>query len=381
MADPKKLVIGITISGSVPLIRGQALYFSQQGYQVFLLCPKDEKSLAYCREEGCTLLEVKIERRISPFKDLISLIQITRILRKLNPDIVNVGTPKMGLIGSVAAWLAKVPVRIYTCRGLRYEHEKGWFRKLLYFTETVPGKLSHKVICISPSVKERAVKDRVFNVGKTVAFAKGSSNGINAHRFSKENINFMVREKLLGDLNLKGRFIFGMIGRLIDRKGINELFEAFQILYSHNHNISLVLVGKKDLSQNKDKSLISNITGHPAIQWVGWQDDVPLYMSLFHVFVMPAWWEGFGNAYVEAAAMGIPVIGSSGTGCVDAVNHGYNGLVVPPKDVNALVNAMEAYLHQPNLMMEHGKNGVIWASHFKQEDIWRAQKELYESFT
>ncbi len=381
MAGQKKLVIGITISGSVPLIRGQALYFTQQGYQVYLMCPKDEKSLAYCREEGCTLLEVQIERRISPLKDLVSLIQITKILRRLKPDIVNVGTPKMGLIGSIAAWLAKVPIKIYTCRGLRYEHEKGWLKKLLYFTETIPGKLSHKVICISPSVKERAVKDRVFTEAKTVVLANGSSNGINAHRFRRENINFAAREKLLDDLSLRGKFIFGMIGRLIDRKGINELYEAFQILHGQNQNIALVLVGKKDPSQIRDNNLISNITGHPAIQWVGWQDDVPLYMSLFHVFVMPAWWEGFGNAYVEAAAMGIPVIGSTGTGCVDAVKHGYNGWVVPPKDVNALVSAMETYLQQTNLMMEHGKNGIIWASHFKQEDIWQAQKELYESFT
>lgn len=375
----KKLVIGITIPGSVPLIRGQARYFKEQGYDVYLMCPRSEKSEDFCREEGCSLIDVDIERYMSPFKDIFTLFSIYGKLRKLRPDIVNVGTPKMGLLGMLGAWMAGVPKRVYTCRGLRYEHEKGFSRKLLKFTEGIPGKLAHKIICISPSVKEQALEDKVFDPRKIVVIAQGSSNGVNLTRFSKDNVSPVETAALRTQLGLDGKFIFGYVGRLINRKGINELFTAFSALYLKYPNIRLVLVGKKDLTQLSDKSLIARIESHEGIVWAGWQDNVPLYISIFDVFVMPAWWEGFGNTYIEAANMGIPVIGTNGTGCRDAVKDGFNGTIVQKKDVTTLVAAMERYYLNPELAREHGTNGPLWSQNFRQHIIWEGQKEIYEN--
>lgn len=374
-----KLVIGITIPGSVPLIRGQAKYFVEKGYDVYLMCPKSEKSEDFCREEGCKLIPVSIERYMNPFKDIITLFQIHSKLRKLKPDIINVGTPKMGLLGMMGAWMAGVKHRVYTCRGLRYEHETGFTRKLLKFTEGIPGKLAHKIICISPSVKEQALEDKVFDEKKIVVISKGSSNGVNFQRFNKDNVSSRETADLKTQLGLDGKYIFGYVGRLINRKGINELFEGFSRMYDKHPNIRLVLVGKKDLTQLTDKSLISKIESHPGIVWAGWQDNVPLYISLFDVFVMPAWWEGFGNTYVEAANMGIPVIGTNGTGCRDAVKHDYNGTIVQKKDVESLVAAMDKYYNNPEIAKQHGDNGPLWSQNFRQHIIWEGQYEIYEN--
>lgn len=375
----KKLVLGITISGSTPLIRGQARYFVQQGYDVFLMCPKDEKSIKYCDDEGCQLLPVNIERYISPFKDFITIFRIIRKLKSVNPDVVNVGTPKMGLLGTIGAYFAKVPKIIYTCRGLRYEHESGFMRKLLTTTEKIPAKLCHKIICISPSVRDRGIKDGIFKQQKTIVFKKGSSNGINLQKFSLANINKEQIKDLRHKHSLHGKFVYGLVGRLIDRKGINELYQAFDEINKANSNLILVLVGKSDQSQLYDKSLVSKIENHPSIIWLGWQDDIPLYMSILDVFVMPAWWEGFGNSYLEAAAMGKPVIGTNGTGCVDAINKDFNGLVVPIKEVEPLKSAMLTYYNNPELRKEHGLNGLKWVQNFIPEAIWSEQKKLYEN--
>jgi glycosyltransferase involved in cell wall biosynthesis len=375
----QKLVIGITIPGSVPLIRGQARYFVQKGYDVYLMCPRNEQSEKFCADEGCKLLDVKIERYMNPLKDIVNLFQIYSKLNKLKPDIINVGTPKMGLLGMVAAWMAGVKRRIYTCRGLRYEHEQGFTRSLLKFTESIPGKLAHQIICISPSVKEQALADKVFSEEKITVISQGSSNGVNLEKFNRSNVAVDDTAALKTKLDLDGKFVFGFVGRLINRKGINELYAAFSKFYEQYPDTRLVLVGKKDISQLYDKTLINKIENHEGIVWVGWQDNIPLYMSIFDVFVMPAWWEGFGNTYIEAANMGLPVIGSNGTGCRDAVKHNFNGTIVLKKDFDTLYDALIKYYTHPELVQQHGQNGPVWSQNFKQHIIWEGLNRIYQN--
>jgi glycosyltransferase involved in cell wall biosynthesis len=245
----KKLVIGITIPGSTPLIKGQAKYFVSRGYDVYLMCPKNEQSTKYCEEEGCNILDISIERYISPFKDVKTLIQIIAKLRKLKPDIVNVGTPKMGLLGAIGAYFVGVRVLIYTCRGLRYEHENGFKYFLLKSLERIPGLLADKIICISNSIREKAVEDGVFKMVKTVVIEKGSSNGIDLNKFDKKRISAESLNNLKKRLGVSNEFIFGFIGRLNDRKGITELYNAFSKLQNKFPSIRLIIVGKVDLKE------------------------------------------------------------------------------------------------------------------------------------
>jgi len=95
------------------------------------------------------------------------------------------------------------------------------------------------------------------------------------------------------------------------------------------------------------------------------------------VFVLPAWWEGFGNVLVQAAAMGVPVISTTGTGTVDAVSDGYNGTLVPVKDVESLKIAMEKLLIDHELRANYGRNGMEWAKNFDNKIIWEGLEKLY----
>ena len=373
----KKLVLGITSPGSVPLIRGQAKYFGSLGYKVFLMCPKDERSLNYCEEEGCELIAVGIDRYINVFSDIVTLVRIVAALSKIKPDIINVGTPKMGLLGSIAGYLLGVKKRVYTCRGFRYEHEKGLKRKVLQLTDKISGALSDTVICIAPSLREKALNDNIFSENKIIVINKGSSNGIN---LSKYNPSVIPQEHVVAfkqQYNLTNCFVFGFVGRLVDRKGINELYSAFSKLASIHGNIKLLVVGNPDFNQLADKDIVKKYNEHKDIVCVGWQNNIPLVMKALDVFVMPAWWEGFGNSYLEAAAMGIPVIGTDVTGAKDAVNNGFNGLVIPCKDTGALIHAMEFYYNNPDTLASHGNNGRIWVNNFKQQIIWEGLNEVY----
>lgn len=376
----KKLVVGITAPGSVILIAGQLQYFKSLGYKTYLMAPMHERVVAYCEREGCIHLPVELEREISLVKDLKALFQVYKHLRKVKPDVVNFGTPKVSLLGMIAAKFLGVKKRIYTCRGFRFEHEQGRKKDILVFMEKLTSRFAHKVICISDSVREVGMENDIFNRKKAVVILKGSSNGIDLARFDPSKVSQEQTEALKKELGIDAsNFIYGFVGRIIDRKGINELVSAFDTLYQTDASLRLVIVGPVEESQLDNKELVTKMDKHPAIYSVGTQSDVPLYLSIMDVFCLPAWWEGFGNVSVQAAAMGLPVIATDVTGSKDAVSNGFNGVLLPPKSVEELQEAMLMLQKDAVLRALFGKNGIEWAKNFNSQLIWDEMSKLYNA--
>lgn len=374
----KKIVVGITHPSSVILLEGQLAYFYGKGYDTYLLAPDHDKTRAFCAAEGCSLLPTPIERDISIWKDIKSLLYTIKHFKSVRPDIVNVGTPKMGLVGILAAFLTRVPNRIYTCRGFRFEHERGFKRWVLIMMEKVTGFFANQVICISPSVKKMGCALDIFPESKVIVLGKGSSNGININKFNRKSISFPYQLELSQQLKLDGKFIFGFVGRLVDRKGVSELFNAFENLYKERQDIRLLIVGPVEETQLRDKTLVVRMQEHIGVIMVGMQVNIPLYLSLMDVFVLPAWWEGFGNVLIQAAAMGLPVISTLATGTQDAVSNGYNGLLVTPNSVDELTWAMKKLMLDNSMRSEMGKNGLQWATYFTSDIIWDGLEQLYK---
>lgn len=375
----RKLVVGITAEGSVNLLLGQLAFFKSLGYKTYLLAPYSDRSTNFCKNEGCEHLVINIEREISLWKDFQTLWQIIRIFNKIKPDIVNLGTPKVSLLGMIAAFILRVPKRIYTCRGFRFEHEQGFKKKILVLMEKITATLADEVICISKSVQDLGVQNKIFDQKKSQVILKGSSNGVNLNLFDPHKINSSQKNDLRNQFKLEGTFVFGFVGRIVDRKGIKELIEVFEVLYQNNKSLRLLLVGPFEMEQISDKSLIDKANNHPGIVNIGrvMQDEVPIYLSLIDVFVLPAWWEGFGNVLIQAAAMGIPVISTDATGTKDAVEDGFNGILIPIKNKEKLKESMLRLFENQNLRLEMGENGKIWAKNFEQKSIWNEMNQLY----
>ncbi len=373
----QKLIIGISAEGSVVLLEGQLKYFRERGYKTYLLAPDSLRVREYCEKEGCTHLKIRVRREISIFHDFIILQKIIFIFLRIKPDIINLGTPKVSLLGMIAGKLLGVPKRIYTCRGFRFEPESGFKRKILIMMEKITVKCASEVICISDSLRAFGVSNGIFTPAKATVINKGSSNGINLKRFSPLSITEESIFKLKKELGIEEKFIFGFVGRIYDRKGINELCEAFSRLSQSLPDIVLLLVGRFEEDQIADKSIIEFIKSHELIKHVGSQTNVPLYMSLMDVFVMPAWGEGFGNVMVEAAAMGIPVISTNATGTKDTVCHDFNGFLIEPKSVDKLTETMKLLYANRDLRENMGHNGVEWAKNFDNIIIWHGLEELY----
>lgn len=372
----KKLVLGVTAPGSVILLEGQVNYFVSRGYEVFVITQDDEVAQKFCLDEGCQFLPLKIKREISLFNDFYTLFQIIKYFASLKPDIVNVGTSKMGFLGTIGAFLTRVPHRIYTARGLRFETEKGFKRLILKLVLKIIGFMAHKVVCISEAIREKAVGLNLFPSTKIRVIGYGSSNGINLKKFHLTE-DIVSKSRLKRDeLALNEAFVFGFVGRLNNRKGINELYQVFD-RFSKKYPSKLILLGKIEHSNLSDSSLIDKINTHPDILYLGFQSDIPLYMTCMDTFILPTWSEGFGTVFIQAAAMGVPVIGTRVSGVQNAVSENFNGFLTELKNQDDLYQKMEQLYLDKELRQKFSQNGIIWAQNFKQEIIWEGLYKIY----
>lgn len=378
-SEKKFVIIGITAPPSVDLIVGQLNYLKKCGYDVALLAPDHERVRHYCSNEGVRLIPIRISRNISLLEDIKSLYALIKIFKKEKPDIINLGTPKISLLGMIAGKLTGVPYRIYTCRGFRFEHEEGKFKNLLIILEKITARCSHKVFCISKSVKDLGINLQIFDEGKSRLIHKGSSNGVDLTLFNPDSIIQQKRDDLSSKLNINGNFVFGFVGRLVDRKGVKEMYAAFDEVYQSDSNVRLVVVGRPFWDQISDSSVIDQLSDHPGICMVGFQplEMVPYYLSLMDTFLLPAHWEGFGNVLIQAAAMGVPIVATEVTGVKDAVSKDFNGLLVENGNHNDLVMAMKRLKDEDMLKSKLGQNGIIWSQNFKPELIWQGYVDLY----
>lgn len=372
----KKLILGVTLGGSSRLLDGQANYFRELGYDVYLISEAHYKESIFCDKEGVSHLPVDIVADINLVRDFKVLVQIIKHFIRVRPDIVNVGTPKMGLLGILAATLLRIDSRIYTCRGLRFETESGIKRKILTLMEKITVRLAKSVIYVSPSLLEAAISYGVADSNKAIVIKPGSSNGVDVAAFNKTQINQQEREILVQHYNLKDKIVIGFVGRVTLHKGAYELVASFEKLYKENNELRLILMGHIKC----DDDFQQKFSDHPGIISIPFQDNVALYMSLFDIFVLPSWREGFPNVPIQAAAMGLPVVVSDATGCVDSVINDWNGKVFKLRSVDSLTAALKFYIDDPVIRIKHGSNGVKWSKNFKNQTIWDGIDQVYQSF-
>ena len=133
------------------------------------------------------------------------------------------------------------------------------------------------------------------------------------------------------------------------------------------------------MAQVSDKDLVRKMEDDPDVTLTGYVGNVNEYMAVMDIFVLPAWWEGFGNTLIQAAAMELPIISCDVTGCRDAVKNGFNGILIPPKEKDILTSTIETLLDDENDRKRLSVNGREWSKRFNSRLIWEGQHQLYNS--
>ncbi|MFZ5829538.1 MAG: glycosyltransferase family 4 protein [Planctomycetota bacterium] len=359
---------------------GQASYMRKRGLDVTAVSSPDEVLDRFGNREGIEVHGVEMQRAISPHRDIVALFELRRLFRRLRPTIVHSHTPKGGLLGTLAARLSGVPVCIYHIHGLRYMGAQGLSRWVLKSMEWVACRFAHKVLCVSPSIVEQAVQDRVCPRRKISTLLGGSYNGVDAaNRFNPDMVPADTREGVRRDLGIPmDAPVVGFVGRVVRDKGIVELSTAWTRLREEFPTAHLLIVGPLEPHEPLPPDVEAALREGSRLHMLGEREDTPSLYSAMNNLVLPTYREGLGMTLLEAAAMELPVVATRIPGCVDAVEDGVTGTLVPVRDAKALAEAIRRYLLDPELRKQHGKAGrerVL--REFRQEAIWEA---LYQEY-
>ncbi len=339
----KKLIRITTVPISLKyLIKGQMRFMSKNGFDVTMISAGGEEIKEVIKNEDCKHLIFPLTRKITPIQDLKAVLKLFRYLKKEKPYIVHTHTPKAGIVGMLASYLAGVPIRLHTVAGLPLMEVREVKRFVLNFVEKLTYKCSTRVYPNSYGLKKIILKNRFTSENKLKVIGNGSSNGIDTSYFDPELFSIKDNEDLKTNLGIKKTdFVFIFVGRIVSDKGINELIEAFDKMSLVEENIKLLLVGpfedELDPLHKKTKVLINN---NNKIILVGYQNDVRPYFSISNCLVFPSYREGFPNVVMQAGAMKLPSIVSDINGCNEIIENNINGLVIKLKCVSSIYNAM-----------------------------------------
>ena len=346
----KKLIRITTVPISLEkLLENQASFFKSY-YEVTLVSAQKDQLGVVAKDQGVAFFPLEITRKITPLQDFRSLIKLVRFLLQEKPHFVHSHTPKAGIIGMLAAFIARVPVRMHTVAGLPLMEAKGLKRNLLNLVERITYFCATHVYPNSKGLEDFILQNKFCSSQKMKILGEGSSNGIDTTYFDPANVSKNQQTALKKELLIKPTdFVFCFVGRLVKDKGTNELIEAFVAISEKNSAVKLILVGHTEahLDPLLPKTLHS-IEFNENIIEVGFQKDIRPYLGISDVFAFPSYREGFPNVVLQAGAMGLPCIVSNINGCNEIINDAENGLIIPTKNSQILQQKMELLLENPN---------------------------------
>lgn len=345
MNSRKKIIRSSTVPQSLEAFCRGLLKELSEDYDVIALSSPGEALDLVGRREGVRTIAVPMERHISVFKDLKSLLALVKVFRKERPDMVHSITPKAGLLCMMAAWWTRVPVRIHTFTGLVFPTSRGLIKRVLMLTDRITCACATHIIPEGEGVKNDLIDNKITRKPLQV-LGYGNIRGVDMDYYSQTH---EVEEKAVV-LRDSSRFSFLFVGRIVRDKGINELVTAFQRLAVDNPYVRLFLVGAYEEKLDPvDPLTVEAIKKDSRIVSVGRKsgDDLLAYYAASDCFVFPSYREGFPNTVLEAGAMGLPCIVTDINGSREIIKEGFNGLIVPSHDADALYEAMKWMLDNP----------------------------------
>ena len=372
---PIKIIRTTTVPGSLDsFCNGLLRELQTEGYEVVTVSSPGQEMKTIRKREGVRTVAVPMERRMAPLKDLKSLWGLIRVFRQEKPTMVHSMTPKAGLLCMMAAWFCRVPVRVHTFTGLVFPTAKGMTQKILIFTDRLTCACATHVIPEGEGVKADLRNYRITRKPLRV-LGHGNVRGIDLDHYDR------TPEVMAAAAGIcrKGIFTFIFVGRLVGDKGINELVAAFSRLNKEIPATRLILVGGKEESLDPlNPATLREIESNPAIEEAGVQKDVRPWFAASDALVFPSYREGFPNVVIEAGAMRLPSIVTDINGSREIIIDGKNGVIIPPRDSEALYRAMRAFVTDKERTREMAGNArPLIASRYEQTYVRRCLKDFY----
>jgi glycosyltransferase involved in cell wall biosynthesis len=319
---------------------------------VLAVAPRDDASAKF-ESIGVPFREAAMDRRgLNPVHDIAFLRQLYTIYREEKPDIVFHNTVKPVIYGSIAASYAGVPSVLNMIPGLGYVFVDGgrkqrWLRALVRTMYRVSLRSSRKVFFQNPDDQDYFVRHRLVRRDQA-QLTYGL--GVDLEKF------YFVEPQSRGG----GGCTFMLMSRLLWDKGVGEFVTAAAHVKGKFPTAKFILLGRIDAGNPSgiSKSVVDEWCRSGTIEYLGEVADIRQILEKVDVVVLPSYYrEGIPNSLMEAMSMGKSIITTDSPGCRETVVNDYNGLLIPPRDVDSLVSAMEFMISNTSRRLEMGRNG------------------------
>lgn len=326
-----KILIICNYSSGLYTFRGMLIQeLIKKGHTVNAIIPETEEEHEKKAENDlkrlqCGLKRIPMERRgMNPLHDIKLMLEYKKTIKKFKPDMVLTYTIKPNIYGGLACRNLKVPY-VVNITGLGTAFQKdGMLKKLVVTMYKTALKKAKVVFFENIENRDIFIQEGILSVEKTHVLAGA---GVNLEHF--QYTEYPQDEE-------KTRFLF--IGRVMQEKGMDELFEAMQRLNKNGYPCSLDVLGGFEENYSEQ---IKKYENEGWLHYQGYQNDVRPFIAKSHCFVLPSWHEGMANTNLECAAMGRPVITSKIHGCMEAVEDGVNGYLCEKQNVDSLYEKMK----------------------------------------
>ena len=306
-------------------------------------------------------------RGLNLFQDIKTLITLCKIIFRISPNYVLSYTIKPVIYGTIVSFLMRVPNRFALITGLgsnfvNYQDSKDTFsRKLVRFLYKISLNLTSKTIFQNNDDKDLFIAKRIMIDNDKIHVVNGS--GVNLNHYKEASFPDSLR------------FLF--VGRFLKSKGLKEFIEAAKIINAKNKNVKFTIAGS--IEEGGDSILIDEInhfieTG--VIENLGYLNDIRVAISNCSVFVLPSYREGTPRSVLEAMAMGRAIITTNAPGCRETVRNGFNGFLVRTGSVDDLVQAMNLFKDNHDLIQKMGKNSLKLVT--KKYDVKIINKNMFD---
>lgn len=346
-------------------------------YEVTLAGNFSAKDLHPSIRERVSLHYIKIQRKISLLDDLAAVASLYIFLCKASFNTVHSVTPKAGLIAMLASFGSRIPVRLHTFTGQVWVTRSGIARIILKSIDRLIAALATHVLIDSFSQQHFLTEEGVVSGGKSSVLGNGSISGVDLARFRPDPA---ARVKLRQELEIGNeQVVILYLGRLNKDKGLLDLAEAFSGISEKNKNMILLMVGP-DEEQIKDRIESTYQKQMTNMRFVPHTAIPEQFMACADIFCLPSYREGFGSVIIEAAAAGLPAIGSNIYGIKDAIENNVSGLLFECRNISDLSSKIECLVKDEKLRKELGINARNRAmSLFPKELVTMALVNYYRS--
>lgn len=261
----------------------------------------------------------------------IAILRLARFLRKNSIDVIQTHQFDAAIIGVLAAKLAKTPVKIVSRHHLDDAALTG--TKLHVTLDKWTDAKADMVIVPSEATRRYMIE---------VEQQKDSNIRVVPYGFDFGMLDAddEDRRRVRSEFGLDDNFVIGCVGRFFPNKGHSYLFEAVGALVGEFPRLKILLLGDGDRKELEEQIVQNNIADH--VVFAGFRSDVPACMKAMDLLVHPSLSESFGQVIVEAMCVGTPVVVTSVGGVPEIVENDKTGLVVAPKDSDALREAIQS---------------------------------------